>query len=241
MPSFSRRPIPLKICLIAIVMIAAIHGWFVPALYEWSGADQSRWTSRATLVVWGKLFVAIIFWAALPWIDIRVDEPQLEKPKSQFNIRFVLIVAAFAATGIAMLRLIPWVTSGCLAALGYLAMGTCMWKYPRNQWSIATLWLVMILPFCWMWRGFAIEQPLLAVIGVLAGLPSLVCQLIFCQLTGQNHHEMTWLMYAMTGIQILIGLWVICRCGPKLTLAYLVGVLLCSLLGSTIIDAGARI
>ncbi len=56
--------------LVALILISATCGWFVPAFYDWTGADQSRPSPLMWQVPLAVAIGAFLFSVALPWIPI---------------------------------------------------------------------------------------------------------------------------------------------------------------------------
>lgn len=97
----------------------------------------------------------------------------------------------------------------------------------------------MCLPFVWLIAHNELDSFLKAILWVASTLPAFFPACLIGYLVGQNSHDVMWLSVLLTGVQIVIGTWII-RLGPKRTIAYLVLVLLMSTFGSFGLNALVR-
>ena len=152
--------------------------------------------------------------------------------KFQFKLRTIMIVTA----GIAAILAIFPKTSLLVLGNGILGLavanaGWCWIVLRHARWRIISLFACMYFPFAWMVR---FDDP--AVISgelfwMISGLPAMIPTLFVGGFVYQNLTELTGLTFLLTGIELIIGLWLI-RCGPKWAIASNLAAISMSIYGS---------
>jgi hypothetical protein len=225
--------------LIALILISATCGWFVPAFYDWTGADQSRPSPRMWQVPLAVAIGAFLFFVALPWIPITGWAKAKSTVPLQFNLRSLLFLTAVAAVAIAIGMRAPMIVGSICLSLALVAAVRSAILNPEQRLPIVALLTCMILPFVWILGYRELDNLMPSVLWMSAGMPGFFSMAIVAGLFGMPPHESGWLAILITAAQIAIGLWLI-RVGPKRAIAYILLVMLLSLMGSLIFNALVR-
>jgi hypothetical protein len=226
--------------LIALILISATCGWLVPAFYDWTGADQSRPSPLMWQVPFAVTVVAILFSVALPWVPLTGWAKTETRPRSQFNLRSLLIFTAIVAVAIAVGMKAPMVVASIGILLAFVAAVRSAILYPERRLPIAALFACLILPFDWILGYKELDNLLPSILWMSFGMPGFFSMAMLAGLFGLPAHESGWLAILITAAQITIGLWLI-RVGSKSAIAFMLFVLLSSLMGSLIFNALVRV
>lgn len=227
------------------LMIAAslLVGWFVPAFYDWTGADQSRPSPLVGRTALALTVGAVLLCVALPWLPLADESGRRRFDRAariRFKLRSMLAATAVVAVLIAALIKSPVVVSGILCAIAF-GLVIRFWILHRHyRWQSGALVACMCLPFTWLLADSELDDLLPTILWMAAGLPAFFPACFIGYLVGQNSHDVMWLSILLTGAEAVIGIWVI-RLGPRRTIAYLTFVLLMSTFGSFGLNALVRI
>lgn len=233
-----RSMLRLPFNLIFIAVSFAI-GCSIPAFYEWSGADQSRsppilgYTALALMISGASVCLA------LPWLPIASAGSVATSTTIRFNIRTLLIATAACALVIAALMQFPLVVSG---ALYLVALFSAIWfavMVVERRWQTIALLATLYLPFSWIFTTAAEWHISATTLLLSLGFPALLPTLLISSWTRHPAHSMSWLSLLLTSLALLSGIFII-RVGPRLTIAYLVLVLLTATFGSFVLNALVR-
>jgi hypothetical protein len=225
--------------LLLLILLGGISGWFVPAFYDWTGADQSRPSPLMWQVPLGVAFVATLFCVSLPWMPITGWTQATLKRPTQFTLRSVLILTAAIAVLIAIGFRFPSVVAGiCFVSALAAALRSAI-LYRETRLPIAALLACMILPYVWVLGYGELHRLFPAILWMSAGMPGFFPAALILRLVGSNLNEGSWVAFIVSAAQILLGLWLI-RSGPKRTIAYIHFVMLSSLMGSLLFHALVR-
>ncbi len=222
--------------LVIFVLVSGACGWFVPAFYDWTEADQSRpsplmWQVPSVLAV-GALVLA----GGLPWIPISGWDVPETTEVAQFNLRSVLILMSGVAIAIAVGKWAPLVVAFLGLTLALAAAARCVYCYPAFALPVVALCMCMFLPFVWILGS---SEFLRSALWMFPSLPGFFLAALIASLVGASQHNLGWLAILITATQVAIGLWSI-RVGPKPAIATIVFVMLASLTGSLLLHALVR-
>ncbi|MFK8114144.1 MAG: hypothetical protein AB8B91_18225 [Rubripirellula sp.] len=205
-------------------------GWWMPAFYDWTGADQSRSSPLIGYTALAMLAGVVATWIALPWLPINdPTELSIAHRRIQFKLQHLLAMTAAAAVLIATLVKFPMPVSGLLCGLACCRFAWFCICFPQHRWKAAALLACMCLPFLWIvtWGDTFFPE----ILWLASGMPGLLPACLIGVLTGHNPQDMLWLAVLLTGVEMTVGTWII-RLGPKRTIAYLISVLTISAYGS---------
>ena len=117
----------------------------------------------------------------------------------------------------------------CAAAFTYLiAFGI---RNPSHRLAASALFACMILPYAWVIGYDELDRLLPTFFVMIGGMPAFIPAVLLGQLLGNHFQESQWLAFLLTALELVIGIWMI-RLGPKRTIAYLLVVMLVSVVGS---------
>ncbi|KAA5539463.1 hypothetical protein FYK55_24325 [Roseiconus nitratireducens] len=223
--------------LVALSVASAIGGWLVPAFYDWTGSDQSRPSPLMWQVPLGMVVAAMLLCLILPWIRIRGWSENVAKQPTQFNLRSVMLLTAVIAFAIGL----RYPRGVSIAAHLTVLATTLRWAvaHPTYRLAVAALLGCMFLPFIWLLGDREIDAFLPVLFSIAVGAPGILPMALTSSLFGMNPNEATWLAILFTAAEIAIGTCFI-RGGAKRTIAYIVFVVLGSLMGSLILNALVR-
>jgi hypothetical protein len=224
-------PVPIFPLLIAVSLIV---GWSMPAFYEWTDSDQSRPSPLLWKVPLSLAIGSVAFCVALPWLRITtIVSSDAPRHQMRFSLRTLLLITAGVAVAIPLLARFPIAVSGivCAGAFAYF-LAFCL-QNPQHRMAASALVACMALPYAWVvgYKELGRILPDLAV--MVAGMPAFVPAALIGRLFGQNMHDVRWLTFLLTALELVIGIWII-RLGPKRTIAYLLFVMQLSVLGSLV-------
>jgi hypothetical protein len=225
--------------LVALILISANCGWYVPAFYDWTGADQSRPSPLMWQVPVVVAIGAFLFSVALPWIPITNWAKAEATVKSQFKLRSVLMLMAGVAVAIAIGMRAPMIVATFCFLFALVAAVRSAILYPERRLPIAALLACMTLPFVWILGYEELDNLMPSVLWMSAGMPGIFCTVLVANVFGASPRESGWLAILITALLIASGLWLI-RFGPKPAIAYTLYVMLSSLMGSLIFNALVR-
>lgn len=89
----------------------------------------------------------------------------------------------------------------------------------------------MILPYAWVVGYDELDRILPTLAVMIAGMPAFLPAAFLSQMFGQHFQESQWLIFLITALELVIGIWMI-RLGRKRTIAYLLFVMHVSTVGS---------
>ena len=221
------------------MLISGIAGWGIPGFYDWTGADQSRPVALMWQVPLTVALVAALFCAALPWLSVSQwsRENQLHERAFRFSITSLLVATAVAAACAFVASIVPVIFAGGCCGLACIAVVHQWWSRKDRRLAIMALIGCMFLPFVWVISNDVLNA---SVIWKAWALPGMLPTMVFARLAGDSFHNMGWLTFVFTAIEIAVGLWLI-RGGSKRTTAYLTLLTVASLLGSLWLNAAVRI
>ena len=227
------------VILVALLAIASITGCLVPAFYDWTGADQSRPSPWMWYVPAGLTLIAIVCCASMPWIPVQSWPRLPSNLRSHFHLRSLLILTALTALALAIGRSYPPGVSGTLYLLALGAALTSAVRHREHRLPIAVLFGCMILPLAWILGYEQLDLLSPSTVWLAAGIPGFLPMALLASLFRANPHQLGWLAILITAGLITLGLCLI-RLGAKPTIAYLLFVLLLSLVSSLALHAAVR-
>lgn len=214
-------------------------GGYIPAFYDWSGADQSRPAAVMAYVAIGLIVCCLLTCIALRWLPM--PAPQVQ-PRFQW-LRFVPWVVAVGLFAAVAWHLVSPATS--MNAIGVVPLSIALvctgldWTASRGvRWRIVSLIGCLYLPFFWVTnpqivKGFGGN------LGIVVGMPALLPAAFASRLFNFYAEHHWWTLAAVTSIEILIGLWMIHR-GTRSALAWSILMFLQSALSSLALNALIR-
>ncbi len=224
--------------LIVLILVSGISGWLIPAFYDWTGADQSRPSPLMWQVPLAVSVAALLFCGLLPWTPVKGWSEGTPRGSLQFKVRSLLVLTAVVAVTIAIgLKYPIGVANACFA----LAVAAALWSARlHREWRlpVAALLASLFMPFVWV-LGYGELNNLLSLLQTAAGLPNIFPTALIVNLLGWNLHEGGWISIVITAIQTMVGLWLI-QVGTRRAIAYILFVLLSSLMSSLILNALVR-
>ena len=229
-----------------LVVEILVLGLMIPTFYEWSGADQSRPSPYVPIVFCAFLGFVIVAWIALPWLPQRekvidVNPEPVENPwKFQFNSRALIIVTSLVAFTIAAITSYGLITAVWIIMLPIFFSAWFVMRDLSTRWKLAALLACMYFPYAWVvlpgaFKGIGSAQ----IFGAL-GLPTFVPTILLGQLLEQRLDENIFALLSITGIELAIGIWIVCS-GPRRAVAWILFVLFLSFIGSSFLNAAIRI
>lgn len=242
-----------------LAVTLALAGWFVPAFYDWTGADQSRWVP---VIGWVALAIAVfdlLAIAALFGWHRQVESYTQQRPSSkrtalasdstgrrQFGIRHLLGLSTLVALLITLGRLIsPTLVAG-LIWFGVVAWGIAVaWRVPRSGWWTGWLVWIQYSPYFWLlgapnWFAVVLSPlEVFEVLGSTIGLPTFFPGAFVGSILSSDIRYTPWVFILSSALSLALGIWL----GPErpkrqLALGLILGT--CSLFGSFILNALMR-
>ena len=140
---------------------------------------------------------------------------------------------------IAALMKFPMAVSGVLCAIAFCHVVRFWILYQHYRWQTAALLACMCLPYFWIIAFEELDEVFPAILWIVSGMPAFFPTCLIGYLVGQNSHDVMWLAVLLTGVEMVVGTWII-PLGPRRTIAYLVLVLLMSMFGSFALNALVR-
>lgn len=220
---FSRTAVRSIFPLLVCASLSA--GWWIPVLYNWSGANQSYSPPIVGYVFHGFLIATAASLLAIPLLPkVERVEPVRNPVIQPFGFRVIAIILLMMELGLFLDRDAALVVIGmtsffypilCAIKLGILS--------PSIRWRIVSLYSCMYLPFAWVGGNEnllgAIKQGSLIVLPFIAGAPALLCYVYLDNFVGRAHGIGLSIAVIVAGLEILVGLWII-QLGARRALAY---------------------
>ena len=215
-------------------------GLFIPAYYDWTGADQSRPSPVVAQTAVGFLLAAAIAWLSLPWLPITRSPPREDRAdRLRFSVRSLLVVTSAIAVGTALLLKFPSATGGIFSAAAYCY---AMWfgiSHKHHRLPTAALVACITLPYIWAVSHRPFLRGLPVIVRMVLSVPSLLPTALIAAVAERNLHDLEWLAMLLTGSELFLGVWAI-RTSPRCGIAFLVLVWILSTFGSFGLHALAR-
>lgn len=214
------------------IAVSLLVGWSIPGFYAWTDSDQSRPSSLLWKVPLWSAIASTACCMALPWLPIK-SKSAYDAPQSpmRFSVRTLLMITAGVAVAIPLLAKFPLVVSevACAGAFAY-SIAFCV-SNPKHRMAGSALVACMILPYAWVVGYDELDRILPDLAVMIAGMPAFIPAALLSQLFGQHFLESQWLMFLLTALELVVGIWML-RLGLKRTIAYLLLILQVSTLGS---------
>ena len=186
---------------------------------------------------WGLVVAAIIVWAVLPWVPCAEEMPRTDRTlRLRFTTRTMFRVTTGIACFLALAMTFPRMAGGGIWAIAFCHVVWFWSRFPQSRWQTIVLLACMWLPLAWFIAWFQATSEFL---WISAAGPALFPVVYVGSWFWKNPHDVMWLAVLFTGAEMTIGTWMI-RLGPRLTMAYLVFLLLISTFGSFVLYAAMR-
>lgn len=223
-----------------LVAVSLFVGGYIPAFYDWSGANQSRSAPVVNYLAIGLVASCLLVCITLPWLPLP-DPPRAEQKFKWFRLIPWGVLAGIIAgivwhfvspaTSIYSLGFVP-------LSIALICQGLDWTASPGLRWRIVSLAGCLYLPLFWVTNP-TIVKGLGSQLVIITALPALLPAVFFGRLFNTNAEHQWWLAQAMTSIEIVIGLWMI-HLGTRRALAWLIFLFLQSTLGSFVFNALLR-
>jgi hypothetical protein len=223
---------------IVVSLSACFIGFFLPAYYDWSGADQSRpspWIpfAFAVLGVGVALSCVVLGLRHFYW---RIPSAAAIKDgwyPLVFAVGVVGVLSALQASAIQNSGLRKLVLILSFIAWGIVVVWGCYqaYQHARLRWALAALLVSCYGPFLWIVVGKYSQYTSLQAVPFLVGAPLLVPTGFLGMVIGVNLQELMWLANGLTTIAIAVGL-AFMHLGEKRALGYTLLLLVISAAGS---------
>lgn len=216
-----------------VSLVACVIGFFLPAYYDWSGADQSRpspWIPFAFAVL-GIVVTLVGLILGLRHFYWRIPSAAGIKHGGYpllFAVCTLGVLTAIHATG---LRTVVLILSFVALAV-VVAWGCCQaYQHVRLRWALATLLFSCYGPLLWIVVGKHSQNSMPQASLFLLGAPMLMPAGLLGMVLGVHLQELMWLGNSLTMIAIAIGI-ALMHLGEKRALAYTLSLLVVSAAGS---------
>ncbi len=228
-PSTPQRPLPI---FPVLIVASLVLGWLIPGFYEWTGSDQSRPSPLIWQFALGMTFIGCVICLLLPWLPIPTQAQEETRESNQrFTLKNLLVLTTVIAIMIVALMKFPMVVSCLLGGAAFANYAWLVVRHPQLRLRAAALLSCMCLPFVWFIGYGEISNICRVLLGIAAGLPMLLPSAWLASWFGTNFHSAPWISVLLTGLELLVGTWVI-RLGTKPAIAFLVFALLVSVFSS---------
>lgn len=168
----------------------------------------------------------------LPWLPLETEaQEDTHNSHQRYTLKNLLVLTTVMAIVTVALMKFAMVASCLLSGAAFLNYAWLVVRHPQLRWRAAALLSCMCLPFVWfigygeianIWRGL---------LAIAAGLPMLLPAAWLASWFGTNFHSEPWISILLTGLELLVGTWLI-SLGTKRAIAYLVFALLVSVFSS---------
>lgn len=232
----------LAVCLV-VCLSACVIGIFLPAYYDWSGADQSRpspWIPFAFAVLG---VVVALSYLVLGLLHFYWRIPSAAAIKNGwyplvFAVGVVGVLSALQANTIQSGAIQSSGLRTLVLILSFIAWGVVViwgcyqaYQHARLRWALAALLVSCYGPLLWIFVGKYSQYTSLLAIPFLVGAPLLVPTGFLGMVLGVNLQELMWLANGLTTIAIAVGL-AFMHLGEKRALGYTLLLLVISAAGS---------
>jgi hypothetical protein len=223
-----------------MIGVSVVVGRMIPAIYDWTGTDQSRMSPLVPQTAAALLVCGLITCLMLPWLRVEHDPPATDQAGTiQFSLRTILATMAVLGVFLAVFRDTPMfaISGGVHAVVVYYVAQFWILHRPF-RWSVASLVACLYFPFAWIvsWSDITLSTEFFL---ASFGLPGLFFVVLVGNVLRQNLKELAWLSMALTSAELLVGVWLI-RLGPRRSIAYFVFTLIASIFASFILHALMR-
>lgn len=217
---------------------AALIGFFIPAYYDWSGADQSRpspWIPAAigTLFAFSLLVSLGLLWGhskGLVWLSASEQRLRLKRPWDGFTMACVALVIAVALAALKLASFaVIWSFIALLCVLAWCVYHA--WLYPRLRWPMLALVFGCGLSFLWILVGKYSQDGNPGVLLFLPGAPMLLPAGYTGMLLGVNLHEVVWLANIYMALVYALGVGLM-HIGQKRAIAFTLFMIVISIASS---------
>lgn len=223
---------------LVVCLSASVIGIFLPAYYDWSGADQSRpspWIPFAFAVL-GVVVALSCLVLGLRHFYWRIPSAAAIKNgwyPLVFAVGVVGVLSALQANAIQSSGLRTLVLILSFIAWGVVVIWGCYqaYQHARLRWALAALLVSCYGPLLWIVVGKYSQYTSLLAIPFLVGAPLLVPTGFLGMVLGVNLQELMWLANGLTTIAIAVGL-AFMHLGEKRALGYTLLLLVISAAGS---------
>ncbi|MCA9190331.1 MAG: hypothetical protein KDB03_01160 [Planctomycetales bacterium] len=205
---------------VSLSLLTGIAGWFIPAIYDWSGSDQSR----PSPVLWqGPLALAclvVLTCFALPWLPLTSwTNPDNQHARGRFGLGNMLVVTSGVALLLGIGARLP--TASMILALVFTTglVGRSWWVAPQLRVPIAALLGILYLPFAWILGYGELSNMMPEVLLLSLYLPGLFPAAVANYIVPNDIYPRHLLAAFLVCAEILFGLWLI-HGGSRRTLAY---------------------
>lgn len=215
----------LAVCF-GVSLSACFIGFFLPAYYDWSGADQSRpspWIPFAFAVL-GIVVALISLNLGLRHFYWRIPSSAAIKDgwyPLVFAVGFVGVLSAIQASAMETSGLHTLVLILSFVALGVVVLWGCYqaYQHARLRCALAALLVSCYGPLLWIVIGKYSQYAYPQAILFMVGAPMLVPTGFLGMVIGVNLQELMWMANGLTAIAIAVGL-AFMHLGEKRALVY---------------------
>lgn len=216
-----------------VSLVACVIGFFLPAYYDWSGADQSRpspWIPFAFAVL-GIVVALVGLILGLRHFYWRIPSAAAIKNgwyPLVFAVGVLGVLSAIHAIGLQMLGLVlSFVALGVVVVWG----GYQAYLHVRLRWALAALLFSCYGPLLWIVVGKHSQNSIPQALLFLFGAPMLMPAGLLGMVLGVHLQELMWLGNSLTMIVIAIGI-ALMHLGEKRAFVYTLSMLVVSAAGS---------
>lgn len=228
-PSTPQRPLPI---FPLFIVASLVLGWLIPGFYAWTGSDQSRPSPLIWQFALGMTIIGCVICLLLPWLPIPTEaQEETHASNQRYTLKNLLVLTTVMAIVIVALMKSAMVVSCLLCGAAFLNYAWLVVIRPQLRWQATALLSCMCLPFVWIIEYGEIFNIWKGLLGIAAGLPMLLPSAWLASWFGTNFHSAPWTSILLTGLELLVGTWVI-RLGTKPAIAFLVFALLVSVFSS---------
>jgi hypothetical protein len=223
-----------------LMAVSLFVGGYIPAFYDWSGADQSRPAPVMGYVAIELMVCCLLACIALPWLPLQ--KPLRPEPRFKW-LRFVPWLVLAGAIAAAVWKFVSPATSiyslGAIpGSIAFLCIGLDWAASVGLRWRIVSLVGCLYLPFFWV-TSPRIVKGLGPEVMLLTGLPALLPAGYLGRFFNVYAEHHWWMLLLATSIEIVIGLWMI-HLGTRRALAWLIFLFLQSTFSSLLFNALLR-
>jgi hypothetical protein len=156
-------------------------------------------------------------------------------------MRAMLLSVTAVAVTMGVFRSNPLLALGALFVVGvWVVVIRFAWRDARLRWPIAAMFGCLYGPMAWVFTYGDLHIPLLEGLASFVGLPPFLAVVLLGQWLLQTHSDkLVWLPHLATGIQLLLGVWLLRRY-PRLFLIFLCWSFVLALIGSFGLNALVR-
>lgn len=180
---------------LAIICAASVIGFFVPAYYDWTGADQSRPSLWIPIAMGAFFGLAILCSTFLAWTHLRGENHRVVALKRPWDGLCIAAIALAVSIALSFIN-----QNQAAVILSFIAIAIVLgwdiyhaWLYPRLRWPMLALILGCWMPFLWVLIGKYSQVNTPEVFLFVAGAPMFLPAGYTGMLMGRNLNELVWL------------------------------------------------